>query len=137
MAKRGRTSKIIIHCSDSDIKSHDCPEVIRKWHVEENGWSATGYHIIITKDGNSHLTDRGLENIGAHCRGYNVDSIGICLTGKESFSDAQFRGLRTCIDTLCCVYSLTDDDVYPHSYFSDKTCPNFDVKQKLLEYPSF
>jgi hypothetical protein len=42
---------IIVHCSATpegrDVKA----EEVRRWHVEENGWSDIGYHWIIELDG--------------------------------------------------------------------------------------
>ena len=78
-------NSIIVHCSDSNIKSHDNIETIRKWHVDERGWSDIGYHYVITQDGVVH-EGRPLSRRGAHARGHNVGSIGICLTGKSLFT---------------------------------------------------
>ena len=34
-----------------DRAEDDDVEIIRKWHVEGNGWSDIGYHYFIKKDG--------------------------------------------------------------------------------------
>ena len=46
--KPSRTvDRVFIHCSDSDWKHHDDISVIRKWHVDENGWGDVGYHYFM------------------------------------------------------------------------------------------
>ena len=44
------------------------------------GFNGTGYHYYIRKDGTVHLT-RPVERIGAHVKGFNANSIGICYEG--------------------------------------------------------
>ena len=122
---------IVVHCSNSDYKHHDNVESIRKWHVDENGWSDIGYHFIITKDGRIHVC-RPIHRAGAHTKGHNHNSIGICLTGSKFFSDEQFKSLKLIVDELSVELGLDKNDVYPHRYFNkNKTCPNFDIKTVL------
>ena len=64
-------------------------------------------------------------------RGHN-DSLGVCLHGRNNFTQAQFTSLRSLIQGLLRDHHLTIYDVYGHCDFdSEKTCPNFDVKQKI------
>ena len=70
---------IVIHCA-ATMPSMDVPiERVRKWHLQR-GWSDIGYHYYITRDGEIHK-GRKLSTIGAHVRGYNKNSIGICYEG--------------------------------------------------------
>ena len=127
-----KINKIIVHCSDSDIAAHDNIETIYQWHVIENGWSDVGYHYFIQSSGN---LQKGRDNTrpGAHVRGHNQDSIGICLHGKNNFTEAQFVSLRNLIQGMLRDFNLTIFDVYGHRDFDNsKTCPNFDVRQKLI-----
>ena len=70
---------IVIHCSatraDRDFTEEDL-EVCRR----RRGFNGTGYHYYIRKDGTVHLT-RPIERIGAHAKGFNAHSIGICYEG--------------------------------------------------------
>lgn len=117
--------EIIIHCSDSDIKSHDNLETIRNWHIAR-GWADIGYHYVITKDGEVHV-GRPLQQVGAHCKGRNKESIGICLTGKSKFTPSQFISLGIVCKELMDAFGLQLNDIFPHRKFSEfKTCPNFD-----------
>lgn len=122
---------IIVHCSDSDYPQHDSIEVITSWHLERN-FKDIGYHYVITKDGKIHK-GRAESVIGAHCKGENKDSIGICLTGKNEFSKEQFKSLEIlCID-ICSRHDLEKSDIYPHNHFDHwRTCPNFSV-EKILD----
>ena len=126
LSKRTIT-KIIVHCSDSDVTGHDNVEVIKKWHVKERGWDDIGYHFVITKNGKVHGC-RPLTKAGAHCLGHNADSIGICLTGKEVFSPDQYFTLAWLLSDLL-KDNPTIKTVKPHRYYNeDKTCPNFNLQ---------
>lgn len=61
-------------------------EIIRRWHVEERGWSDIGYHYIVLADGKIEQ-GRPLDRIGAHTRagGRNYTAIGVCLVGNFQY----------------------------------------------------
>lgn len=134
-----KINKIIIHCSDSWFGDRD---LIDSWH-RERGWNGIGYHFVITngyptyKDWKSQKyrsdidglieTGRPLDVIGAHCKGHNKDSIGICLIGKRLFSWKQISALQKLIKDLLDTYGHLE--VYGHYEFNPyKTCPNIDMK---------
>lgn len=122
-----KINKIIIHCSDSDHKIHDNIDCIRFWH-KKKGWKDIGYHFVITKNG-AIWTGRPLAEIGAHCHGYNNESIGICLTGKNSFSSEQFKSLRELCESLVSMFNC---DIIEHNKLSKyKTCPNFTYSEVI------
>jgi N-acetylmuramoyl-L-alanine amidase len=116
---------IVLHCSDSDVPAHDNIETIRKWHVEERGFSDIGYHFVITKDGVVH-PGRPEELIGAHCKGHNANSIGICLTGRHQFAAKQFLALNSLCQDICERHELHKTDILAHCQLDQKkSCPNF------------
>ena len=123
-----RIRRVIIHCSDSDVPSHDDISVIRRWHVEERGWSDVGYHFFIRSTGEIQR-GRPIEHQGSHCAGHNADSIGICLHGRKHFTVDQFASLRR----LCKVLLAENNSLtfHGHCEFSPKSCPNFDYKMIL------
>ena len=133
-----KINKIIIHCSDSENPNHDDISVIREWHTSPSPfdpskpWSDVGYHYFIKSNGNIQVgRDEG--QIGAHCFGHNGDSIGICLHGKTSFSEPQFRMLNNLIRDIKARYEI--EQVEGHGFFDKKkTCPNFDVHEFLKNY---
>ena len=70
---------IVIHCSATrEDRSLTVAE------LEENhrcrGFRGIGYHYYIRKDG-TVINTRALELVGAHAKGHNSHSIGICYEG--------------------------------------------------------
>lgn len=124
-----KVSKVFIHCSDSDRYYHDNIETIRKWHVQDNGWSDVGYHFFITKDGYIH-TGRDIKKIPSAQKGHNTGSIAICLSGRNEFTEKQFESLRKFCKEIKQAY---DNKItfHGHCEVSGKTCPVFDYKEEL------
>lgn len=128
---------IVIHCSDSDWG--DVTD-IDKWH-KERGWDGCGYHYVITNGVTKAHADykaeadgliqngRDVEKPGAHARGHNKRSVGICLIGKHTFTGKQmYDSLLTLVRMLMMSYSVPVEKVYGHTMLDGgKTCPNFDV----------
>lgn len=71
---------IVVHCSATRSNRRYTLEQLRHDHVVVNGWRDIGYHFYITLDGVVHPC-RPIERMGAHARGYNAHSIGICYEG--------------------------------------------------------
>ncbi len=53
---------------------------IALWHTRDRKWRAIGYHYLIDRDG-TVANGRPLEQVGAHVKGHNSNSIGIALIG--------------------------------------------------------
>ena len=132
---------ITIHCSDSDIDSHDDISVIRKWHTE-NGWKGSdgilgteddvGYQWFITSSG-SIQAGRSESSLGAHARGHN-NTIGICFSGRNKFSEHQILMGIQLIKRIIEEYGFKREDIKPHNYYDkNKTCPNFDIDKRILD----
>lgn len=114
-------NEIIIHCSDSDVKAHDNVKTIRKWH-KARGFSDIGYHFVVTKEGIK--AGRPVAIQGAHCKGHNNNTIGICVTGRDWFTIKQMNNLTQLVDLLKMIYPI--EKVSPHyKYNTEKSCPNF------------
>ena len=67
---------IVVHCTATQGNRTLSPEALDLMH-RRRGFNGTGYHYYIRKDGTVHLT-RPVERIGAHAKGFNEGSIGIC-----------------------------------------------------------
>ena len=129
-------NEIIIHCSDTRADWMKDQSVERKvaeidgWHRARN-FRMIGYHYIIDRDG-SVVAGRPLDRAGAHVRGRNRTSIGVCLIGghgssqtdafADHFTPEQDTALRALIEQL--------QDQHPsirmvtgHSTYSAKACP--------------
>jgi len=123
-------NKIILHCADTPNGKDFHASDIDRWH-KERGWRCIGYHFVITLDG-SIESGRPVDEIGAHCKGHNHDSIGICLIGDALFTTLQWQALQALLKELEAKHPHAA--VYGHNEFnSHKTCPNFDVPQWITE----
>ena len=101
-----KIDKIIIHCSATREGDDISPSQIKQWHLAR-GFNNIGYHLVITLDGRVHV-GRPLSQIGAHCKGHNKNSIGICYVGgldrngnpKDTRTSAQRSTLVRLVKTL-------------------------------------
>lgn len=89
---------IVIHHSASPLTTR--PSTIKKWHTDK-GWSDVGYHYLVDYTGKIHL-GRPLNKIGAHARGHNVGSVGICGIGDNTKPQQEWTpALVTSMISLC------------------------------------
>lgn len=105
-------------------------EEIRQWHLEK-GWTDIGYHYVIRRDGNVE-EGRQDDQMGAHVKGYNQVTLGICLVGgwkgKFDFTRKQMDALEALVSALLLKYKKAV--VKGHRDIDNKkTCPGFDVPQ--------
>ena len=101
-----KVDKIIIHCSATkegqDFNAND----INNWH-NAKGWNGIGYHYVIKLDGTVEQ-GRPVEISGAHTKGHNKGSIGVCYIGgldangkaKDTRTPEQVNSLRVLIGAL-------------------------------------
>lgn len=139
---------IIIHCTATppgfmEGKSSTAKVAeVKRWHVEDRGWSDIGYHYLIDRDG-TVKQGRPLSRTGAHVRGHNTGTVGISLFGardstahddfQNHFTPAQDMALRALIAELRSKYpSITS--ITGHNEYAAKACPGFQVA-KWLESP--
>ena len=144
MQLRNATDHIIVHCSATypgkDIGATEIRELhagpkdqIVMWNdvpLYCKGWDDIGYHYVIRRSG-ALEKGRPLDTMGAHVRGWNAKSIGICLIGG---GNGGFDYTRHQMDTLqMLIHRLLNK--YPgasvrghNSYDAHKTCPNFEVE---------
>ena len=126
-----KIDKIIIHCSATREGVNVTPSQIKEWHLAR-GFKTIGYHFVITLDGRVHV-GRPLSQIGAHCKGYNKHSIGVCYIGgldingksKDTRTSAQNSTLKRLVGAL--KQSYPNATIHGHNEFANKDCPCFDV----------
>ncbi|MCK5639702.1 MAG: N-acetylmuramoyl-L-alanine amidase [Gammaproteobacteria bacterium] len=119
----------IIHCADTPADMDIGAKEIRDWHVNGNGWSDIGYHSVIRRDGTIEK-GRDIDISGAHAKGHNKHSIGICLVGGMggfNFTREQMKSLDYIISAMEKINP--DIEILGHCDLPGvtKTCPNFDV----------
>jgi len=123
---------IIIHMAYTTPSMDIGVAEIDQWH-RQRGWSGIGYHLVIRRDGTVE-NGRPLDQEGAHTKGANADSIGICLVGGKhpskdaaevNFTSAQWRALdRVCRDLLL---DYPGAQISGHRDWAATHCPGFNV----------
>jgi hypothetical protein len=145
--KMRKINQIVIHCS-ATIEGEDKDAAwIRNLHVEKNGWSDIGYHFVVKLDGTVEK-GRPLERPGAHVRGHNSDTIGVCYIGgldktgqpKDTRTEEQKLALNRLIMQLRSMFGYDlgvkghrdyspdinhDGEITPDEWL--KACPCFDA----------
>lgn len=121
-----KVTRIIIHHSASPLTT--TPADIADWHVAR-GFSGIGYHFVIDSKGIVH-PGRPVETVGAHAKGANANSIGICVVGNNLSEDDRWGPLQ--INALAdLTHALADQygklDIQAHRWASGCTtvteCP--------------
>ena len=116
---RSKTERIILHHAES---SSCTVEDIDNWH-KKNGWTCIGYHFFVKKDGTIYR-GRQENSVGAHARGANSNSIGICFEGRyetEQMPDAQVKAGKELVAYLKNKYNISK--VQKHSDVCSTSCP--------------
>lgn len=141
-------NELIVHCSATQpdwMAGHSLAakvQEIRRWH-KARGWSDIGYHHIIDRDGKI-AEGRSIDRIGAHVRGKNTGTIGVCLLGghgssendnfSDNFTPEQDKALRGYINDMDARYGPLK--ISPHHAYAAKACPGFRVQQWLNKKPA-
>ena len=123
---------IVIHCSATrSNRTYSVTQLIRD-HAKRFGF--TGYHYYITRDGQTYQT-RHENLVGAHARGYNKHSLGVCYEGglnergqsEDTRTEAQKRALLRLLRRLKKAHP--DARILGHRDLPDvhKDCPCFDA----------
>ena len=125
MLINNQISLLVVHCSDTDNKMNLRAIDIHKMHLDF-GWDGIGYHKIILRSGK-------IENgrpefwIGAHVKGKNSISLGVCLIGRDHFTKKQYRSLESVLKKWKVLYPNAKIVGHRDTGNTNKTCPNFDV----------
>ena len=127
---------IIVHCSatregDDSINA----EVIERWH-KARGWRGIGYHFVVLLDGTIE-TGRRINNCGAHTKGLNCNSYGVCYIGGvekdgKTPKDTRTKKQKESLEYLLYFLKLISPDasIKGHRDFADKACPSFDATEE-------
>jgi len=128
-----KITSIAIHCSFSPQGRGDGANKIDEWHKERWG-SGIGYHYVIDEMGRI-AKGRWVDYPGAHVKGYNTNSIGICRIGGmredgTAIFDAthmQIKALQKLTRLLISdnMYKLSPSDIFGHNEYPgvNKSCP--------------
>lgn len=122
----GKINLLIVHCSDTNDNENLQAKDIHKMHLGF-GWDGIGYHKIITRSGKVE-NGRPEYWVGAHVKGKNNISLGVCLIGKNKFTNKQYNSLERVLKKWKSLYPEAEIVGHRDSTKTHKTCPNFDVK---------
>lgn len=70
---------IVVHCSATKLSTRYTPAALDADH-RSRGWAGCGYHWYVTQDGTIYAM-RDEAKQGAHVKGHNTDTIGVCYEG--------------------------------------------------------
>ena len=141
---------IVVHCSATPPSMDIGAAEITKMH-QKRGWRTIGYHRVIRRNGQ---LERGrlLTQMGAHVKGYNAQSVGVCLVGGVdskgksvmNFEPEQFHTLSVVLEDMELMFpnavtlghrdlspDLDGDGVVERNEWL-KDCPCFDVRHFML-----
>ena len=133
-----RIDEIIIHCSATEAGRDFTAADIDRGH-KQRGFKCIGYHYVVRLDGTIEK-GRPVSEIGAHCKGHNAHSIGICYVGglrsssgsngsrlipADTRTDAQKLSLLSLLSILKQRYPTAT--IHGHNEYAPKACPCFDA----------
>jgi len=131
---------IAVHCAYTKPSQDIGVIEIRRWH-KAKGWRDIGYHYVIRRDGTVE-DGRPNQQMGAHVKGHNRYSLGICLVGgmsaqgtpEDNFTSKQIDALKILVDALMDLYNVPERRVLGHRDFPgvNKECPCFDTQEVLF-----
>ena len=124
--------RIIIHHSATVDSGTVSWNAIRRYHMGL-GWGDVGYHcaVELVTDAAGFtfpeiLIGRAPDVAGAHTKGHNHDSLGVCVVGNYDAApppDAVWDRAVCLVAWLCRHYSIQPDHVHGHRDFARKSCP--------------
>lgn len=130
-----KINEIIIHCTATPAGRNVSIGEIDRWH-RARGFNGIGYHFVIALDG-TVMKGRDITLAGAHCKGHNANSIGVCYVGgcdasmnpADTRTPAQRTALQRFIRHLRDLYPGAT--VHGHNEYAAKACPCFNVRDEI------
>jgi len=85
-----------------------------------------GYHFVVEHSGRVRL-GRGVATVGAHCRGFNAHSVGVCLIGSYEGEDSPPEEQWEAAAVLCAdlLRQYPNATLYGHKELKATLCPGF------------
>jgi len=145
-----KIEKIVIHHSASAFGN---ASEITIWHLRR-GFKSIGYHFVILngclKDnqfindldglietGRPFDSDKFISGFeaGAHAKGFNLNSVGICLIGNDIFTEKQLLSLANLLHYIVDFLGYQPEIIGHRDLPGKKTdCPSFSVSQFMKDY---
>ena len=117
---------LVVHCSDTEDNDKLRAVDLHKMHLNF-GWDGISYHKIIKRCGKIE-NGRPEYWMGAHVKGKNDISLGVCLIGRYKFTAKQYLSLEKVLKKWKSLYPKAKIVGHRDTGNTNKTCPNFDVR---------
>lgn len=117
---------------------------LRQWgvitddHINNRGFDDNGYHFGIGKQRGKYevIVGRMLDTVGAHIKGHNRNSIGVCVLGNFDLAppskEQWIKTVQLC-KSLSCIFEIRLNNIMGHRerVEDDRTCPGkmFDMQK--------
>ena len=98
---------LVIHCLDTPNGRPIGVDDVARMH-QERGHDGIQFHYLIDLAGVVHFC-RSPERIGRHTRGWNVDSLGIALVGRNKYTRYQWAALAELVSALAVQYQIPQE----------------------------
>lgn len=124
--------EIIVHCTATPEGRDVTVAQIDAWH-RRRGFNGIGYHYVVMLDG-TVAPGRAVALAGAHCRGHNAHSVGVCYVGGmsrdmkrplDTRTPQQKTALRQLLQRLRRRFPAAA--IHGHRDYAAKACPCFDA----------
>ena len=135
-----KPQKVICHHSLTKDSGSVSWGAIRRYHTKTLKWAGIGYHagvelVLSGQEVNYEiLMGRMWDRSGAHTRGQNGDSLGICFVGNYDIIPPPKKMLMIGAKVIALwlrLFNLSIDNIYSHHHFNAyKSCPGtyFDME---------
>ena len=106
-----RTIEVVyLHCTATAPGKPVSVEAIRRYHMDVRGFRDIGYHYVVQPDGTIE-EGRPSDEQGAHVKGDNVRTIGVCMIGEWNSiqplrDDPQLMATGELLARLCYLYGI-------------------------------
>ncbi len=116
-------------------------KAITRYHIDVKGWSDVGYHALYERVGDKMvwIPGRPLSVMGAHVRGFNQESLGLCYVGNYDKDLPDWKGYLPVVRDFAIWFRIPIGDHLGHfetyqlmGKVQEKSCPG-----RLWSMPRF